>query len=43
VKPELTNGTPPGSIYAFHPLEWIQSEIFFQWFLHFIKNTKPTK
>jgi len=24
-------------------LGWIQSEIFSQWFLHFIKHTKPTK
>jgi len=36
-------GTPPGSIHVCHPSEWIQSEIFSQWFLHFIKNTKPTK
>jgi len=37
------NGTPPGSIHACHPSGWIQSEIFSQWFLHFIKHTKPTK
>jgi len=28
MKPELMNGTPPGSIHAWHPSEWIQSEIF---------------
>jgi len=43
MKPELMNGTPPGSIHAHHPSEWIQNEIYSQWFLHFIKHTKPTK
>jgi len=32
-----------GSIHTCHPSGWIQSEIFSQWFLHFIKHTKPTK
>ena len=35
---ELMNGTPPGSIHACHPSRWIQSEIFSQQFLHFIKH-----
>jgi len=43
MKQELMIGTPPGSIHACHPSGWIQSEIFSQWFLHFIKHTKPTK
>jgi len=43
MKQELMNGTPLGSIHACHPSWWIQSEIFSQWFLHFIKHTKPTK
>ena len=43
MKQELTNGTPPGSIHACHPSGWLESEIFSQWFLHFIKHTKPTK
>jgi len=43
MKPELMNGTPPGSIHACHSSGWIQSEIFTQWFLQFIKHTKPTK
>ena len=43
MKQELLNGTPPGSIHAYHPSGWIQSETFSQWFLHFIKHTKPTK
>jgi len=28
IKQELMNGTPPGSIHAYHPSGWIQSEIF---------------
>jgi hypothetical protein len=43
MKQELMNSTPPGSIHACHSSEWIQSEIFSKWFLHFIKDTKPTK
>ena len=43
MKPELMNGTPPGSINACHFSGWIESEIFTHWFLHFIKHTKPTK
>jgi len=43
MKQELMNDTPPGSIHACHPSWWIQSEIFSQWFLHFIKHTKLTK
>jgi hypothetical protein len=43
MKPELMNGTPLGSLHTCHPSGWIQSEIFTQWFLLFIKHTKPTK
>ena len=43
MKQELMNGSPPGSIHACHPSGWIQSEIFTQWFLHFIIHTKLTK
>ena len=43
MKQEVTNGTSPGTIHGCHPSRWIQSEIFSQWFLHFIKHTKPTK
>jgi hypothetical protein len=42
-KQELMNGTPHGSIHTCHPLRWIQSEIFTQWFLHFTKYTQPKK
>ena len=37
------NGISHGSIHIRHPSGWIQSEIFCQWFLHFIKHTKLTK
>ena len=40
---ELMDGTPPGSIHACHISGWIQSDIFTQWFRHFISVTKPTK
>jgi hypothetical protein len=43
MKQELMNGTLPGSVQVCHPSGWIQSEIFSQWFLHFMKHTKPTK
>jgi hypothetical protein len=43
MKEELMNGTPPGSIHACSSSGWIKSEIVTQWFLHFIKHTKPTK
>jgi hypothetical protein len=43
MKQELMNGTPPGSIHACHPLEWIQSEFLSKRFLDFIKHTKPIK
>jgi hypothetical protein len=42
-KQELMKGTPPESTHACHPSGWIQSGIFTQWFLHFIKHTKSTK
>jgi hypothetical protein len=34
IKMELTNCTPPGSIYACHTSGWIQSDIFTDWFRH---------
>jgi hypothetical protein len=43
VKQELMSGTPPGTTHACHFSGWIQSEIFTQWFLHFIRHAKPTK
>ena len=43
VQQELMNRTPHGPIHACHFSGWIESEIFTQWFLHFIRHTKPTK
>lgn len=37
------NGAPSGSIWACHPSGWIQTNIFTQWFAHFIDYTKPTE
>lgn len=41
-KDELMNGTPAGSIAAYHPSGWIQTDIFTMWFNHFLKHTKPS-
>lgn len=38
----LMQGAPTGSIWACHPSGWIQTNIFTQWFSHFVKFTKPT-
>ena len=37
MKPELIHHTPLGSIHACHSPGWTESEIFTQWFLHFVK------
>jgi hypothetical protein len=42
MKPELTNGAPPGAIPSHHPSGWIQRHIFTGWFQHCIRFTKPT-
>jgi hypothetical protein len=42
-KDELMYGTPAGSIAAYHPSGWIQTEIFTMWFDHFVKHTKPSE
>ncbi|XP_025837637.1 uncharacterized protein LOC112906837 [Agrilus planipennis] len=39
----LMKGSPPGSIGRAHPSGWVQSNIFTEWFSHFISHTKPTK
>ncbi|XP_069670121.1 jerky protein homolog-like [Periplaneta americana] len=43
MKMELMNGAPLGSIYACHPSGWIQTDIFTEWFRHFLRNVKPTE
>lgn len=42
MKVELTNGAPPGTKFACHTSGWMQSDIFIQWFDHFLKHAKPT-
>ncbi len=34
-------GAPSGCIFAFHPSGWIQTNLFLQWFKHFIGFTAP--
>lgn len=38
---QLMKGAPAGAVGVCHPSGWIQSNIFVQWFDHFIKITKP--
>jgi hypothetical protein len=39
---KLMDGTPPESTYDCHVSGRIQTDIFTQWFRHFISDTKPT-
>ncbi|KAJ8943806.1 hypothetical protein NQ318_020878, partial [Aromia moschata] len=39
---QLKKGAPPGSLFAFHPSGWIQTDLFTQWFDHFLEKTKPS-
>lgn len=34
-------GAPPGSIGKVLPSGWIQSNLFTEWFKHFIEKTNP--
>jgi len=43
MKAELQDGAPPGTAFACHTSGWMQSEIFTQWFDHFLKFAKPSK
>lgn len=36
MKIELMDGTPPGCVYRCHPSGWMQSDIFTEWFQHFV-------
>ena len=36
------NGASAGSISACHKSGWMQSDIFVEWFHHFVKHTNPT-
>lgn len=40
---QLKKGAPAGTIFAVHPSGWIQTNLFTQWFQHFIEYTNPTK
>lgn len=39
----LMKGAPPGSLGVAHPSGWVQTNLFTQWFEHFIAKTKPTE
>ena len=38
----LTRGAPPGTVFKYQPSGWINSEIFMDWFEHFVSVTKPS-
>ena len=42
MKAELLDRAPPGSIAVPHKSGWMQTELFVQWFRHFIGHTNPT-
>lgn len=43
MKVEPQDGSPPGTVFACHPSGWMQTEIFTQWFKHFLRFAKPSK
>lgn len=43
MKQELQDGAPPGTGFACHSSGWMQSDIFTQWFNHFLKYAKPSE
>lgn len=40
---QLMKGAPPGSVGVCHPSGWVQTNLFSQWFVHFIKFSKPSE
>jgi hypothetical protein len=42
LKIELTEGAPPGSIYACQENGWINCDLFLIWFEHFLATVKPS-
>lgn len=42
LKAELLNHAPPGSVAVPHKSGWMQSEIFVEWFKHFISHCNPS-
>ena len=43
MKAELMDGAPNGSIFACHKSGWMQTEIFTQWFEHFVRLSGARK
>lgn len=41
MKEELECGAPNGTLFRAHPSGWMQSDLFVDWFKHFIQYTKP--
>ena len=42
MKAELLDHAPPGSVAVPHKSGWMQSNIFVEWFKHFLSHTNPT-
>jgi len=42
MKADLLDNAPPGSQGVAHPSGWMQSDIFLQWFEHFVYQSHPT-
>ncbi|XP_065650858.1 uncharacterized protein LOC136079024 [Hydra vulgaris] len=43
MKPEITNGAPPGTVFSTQEKGWMSNEGFLDWLNHFIKVVKPLK
>ncbi|CAM1325721.1 Uncharacterised protein r2_g3461 [Pycnogonum litorale] len=43
MKDELMDNAPPGAIAVPHKSGWMQTEIFTQWFRHFLKHSNPSE
>jgi hypothetical protein len=43
MKPEMTSGAPPGTIFSTQEKGWVSNEGFVEWLKHFIKFVKPSK
>ncbi|XP_046681495.1 uncharacterized protein LOC124368264 [Homalodisca vitripennis] len=39
----LMRGAPPGTVGVAHPSGWVQTNIFTNWFQHFVDKVKPTE
>lgn len=42
MKEELQCGAPNGTLFRAHPSGWMQTDLFVDWFKHFLQHTKPT-